>query len=189
METPALTPAPGGIPTPKATALPPVAMQPTRTDFDVDLHKFRPGDSYQTVSQRYYDTPQFAEALRAFNQGRPVDATGQIEVPPLAIIRKLSGRGKAVEPREALQPVGRVQTAGDNLDWGPAGSRNRNEVRIQKYIVPREGMTFRDVAFELYGTERDWGKIDNRQNYKYRPDEKLPKGAELFVPVEDINWR
>jgi len=165
------------------------AVEP-RSDFDVDIHPVKVGDTYLSVSQKYYDSTQYAEALKAFNRGAPIDATRQIEVPPLVVIRKVGKRQPdAIPAPSGIQQVGRTETVGDGVEWGTAGAKPRGEVRNERYIVPREGMTYRNIAFELYGTERDWGKIDNKQNYRYRPDEKLPKGAELIVPIEDVRWR
>jgi hypothetical protein len=40
------------------------------------------------------------------------------------------------------------------------------------------------VSKAVYGSEREWVKVDNRRNIKCRSDEELPVGAELQVPVE-----
>jgi hypothetical protein len=180
---------------PALTPLAPPAKQPVRTDFDVDLHTVRSGDTYQSISKRYYDSPQYAADLQAFNDGSPIGIRPQIEIPPLHVIRKLRERTaapQALPPTAPIEQVGRVQGAAERVDWNSAGSGTsgqRRETRWQRYVTPREGMTFRDVAFELYGTEREWGKIDNKENYRFRPDERLPRGTTLIVPIEEVEWR
>ena len=169
----------------------PAAVAP-RTEFDVDLLTVAPGDSYSSISQKLYDTVEYAAALQSFNRNAPLRNGMQVEVPPLHIIRKVADRGRAPEPQfNTVQPVNRVQPK-EEIDWNSPNSKPRGDApapRLERYEVPRDGMTFRDVAFAIYGTERDWGKVDNKQNYRYRPDERLRKGTLLFVPVESVNWR
>ncbi|MER3415925.1 MAG: hypothetical protein C4297_06905 [Gemmataceae bacterium] len=74
------------VPTPAAP------RTPTVRSFDVRIHQVQPGDSYERVSQLYYDSPRLAQALAAFNRDR--DATDA----PLAPGRKLY-----IPPREYLE--------------------------------------------------------------------------------------
>ena len=68
--------------------------------FDEEIYRCRTGDSFAKISQRYYQTDRYGQALEAFNRNHPQDgdairrqssglAIGQrVHIPPIAVLRK-----------------------------------------------------------------------------------------------------
>jgi hypothetical protein len=190
---PAPTPAPSPAPAPSASNVAtvpvvqpeppkPVVVGEPKTDYDVDVHRVRNSETYQSLSEKYYGSPQYAGALRAYNRGADLGQLKEVHVPPMYIIRKMAPAPATPQPE--------IVTAGAEPAWTGVGApKNGGDVRFETYRVPRPGMTMRDVAKAVYGRENEWPRVDNRRNIKYRPDEELPVGAELQVPVERPDWR
>jgi hypothetical protein len=190
-------PAPLPVPAPATTiaAVPvvqtkplPVVVGEPKTDYDVDLHRVKNAETYATISEKYYGNTQYAAALKAYNRGAEVNQLREVQVPPMFVIRK-----QTPAPTSEVVPAGTTSPSGSEPNWSgvtpPKDTGNAGDVRFETYRVPRAGMTMRDVAKAVYGNEREWVKVDNRRNIKYRPDEELPIGAELQVPVERADWR
>ena len=115
------------------TALPgkPVATAPTeaKTDYDVDIHKIRAGDTYVTISQRYYDTANFANQLRTYNENADLSRAQDVQVPPMYVIKKF-GTGRGAEPTGVV-PAGTMQNPAPlvpaDLEWiSPSARKNGN---------------------------------------------------------------
>ena len=129
----AATPAPPSAPPPAV-----VPESPPKTDFDVDIVRVRSGDSYSTISDKFYGSTRYAAALRAFNRGADLGQLREVQVPPLHVIRtQAGGRDREVEaPAEprGVVPAGGIRgpvldapvqsnTAPDAVDWGAPGKR------------------------------------------------------------------
>jgi hypothetical protein len=80
---------PGGFTLTKQADTPTAARstEPARTDFDVDLHESKAGDTYATISKQHYGDAKYAEALRTFNRNAELGRT-TVEVPPIYVLRK-----------------------------------------------------------------------------------------------------
>lgn len=176
-------PLPAGFNTPPALQ-PPVSE--AKTEYDVDLHQPRAGDTYATVSQAYYNGPQYAAALQAFNKNRPISQLAEVQVPPLHVIRKFAPARPADPPPERFQPV---RGPGEDIEWNRPGAAQGGQPVYTIFPVPRKGLTLRDVAKMYYGNERSWTKLNNPKNPKFDPDEELPVGTQLHVPTEPVNFR
>lgn len=170
---------------PPETSKPVVAAEP-KTDYDVDVHRVKNAETYQTLSEKYYGSAQYAETLKAYNRGADLGQLRDVHVPPMFVIRKMAP-AKTPQPT----PANDVIPAGVEPSWNGVGvpKPGNGDVRFETYRVPRTGMTMRDVAKAVYGSEREWPRVDNRRNIRYLPDEQLPVGAELQVPVERPDWR
>ena len=155
----------------------PVIVGEPKTDYDVDLHRVKSAETYGSISEKYYGNPQYASALKAYNRGAEVAQLREVQVPPMFVIRKM-----APVPMADIVPAAAEDT-------NPKNTAGAGDVRFETFRVPRAGMTMRDVAKAVYGSEREWPRVDNRRNIKFRPDEELPVGAELQVPVERADWR
>lgn len=59
-----------------------------KTDFDVDLHKPKAGDTYESISKLHYRDARYAEALRQFNRGVELDRGIDVQVPPMYVLRQ-----------------------------------------------------------------------------------------------------
>lgn len=156
---PTLLPVSGGTP---ATA----AVE-TKTDFDVDLHYPKPGDSYATISKQHYGDERYARVLEQFNVA--AGATGRVvQVPPTWWVKKQTG---APASRPAPAP-----SKGD--EWSAAPSN-----AIREFVVPAskaDGMTFRDIATQIYGSDQEWQRVFDL-NPRYSADAVLPPGTKVRV--------
>lgn len=63
------------------------STEPARTDFDLDLHEPKAGETYATISKLHYGDAKYTEALRAFNRGAELGRAA-VEVPPMYVLRK-----------------------------------------------------------------------------------------------------
>ena len=92
---------------------PPVrSTEPTRTDFDLDLHEPSAGETYATISKLHYGDAKYADALRAFNRNAELGRT-TVEVPPMFVLRKRY-------PQFIGRPAGGEAGRDRGVDWGPS---------------------------------------------------------------------
>ncbi len=171
---------------PAATLQTPVAE--AKTDYDVDLHRPRAGDTYATVSKAYYGGAQYAGALQAFNKNQPIERLGEVQVPPVHVIRKFAPARAGDPVPDRFSPV-RPAANDDGPEWGAPGAAQGGQTVYTLFKVPRPGMTLRDVAKTFYGNERNWAKLNNPRNPKFELDEELPVGTQLQVPTESLPFR
>ncbi|MCZ2344447.1 MAG: hypothetical protein LC104_22025 [Bacteroidales bacterium] len=161
---------------------------PPRTDYDVDLHTPRAGESFEAISRQHYGDAKYSEALRAFNAGRTPGTGAPIQVPPIYVLRKhfpqlLDAKRPAPSvypnaptsaPRSlSLEPGNRTS----DVQWAPASRGSQPGT----YSVPRAGMRLWDIAEELYGDRRDWQRVW-RANPQLDPNSVLPTGTQIRVP-------
>ncbi len=134
--TPEPQPFPPPAPTPPADTSRPSAPGTSvsrsveaKTDYDVDIHKLRSGDTYAKISQKFYGTPTFANALRGYNDNADLGRMRDVQVPPIHVIKTFGTGAGAETPR--LLPVGVVQEpapviapkAERDVEWGSPGAR------------------------------------------------------------------
>lgn len=148
------------------------AIEAKPFDYDVDLYEPAANDTYATISKLHFGDARYAQALQAYNRNAALGRGIAVEIPPLHILRKryaqLLGNAPATENPER------------GTQWAPAGGRSLTTTPT--YTVTRRGMTFRDVANEIYGDRRDWQKVwDENRNFK--ADEELPTGTRLKLPA------
>jgi hypothetical protein len=146
-------------------------QEPPRTDFDVDLHEPKAGDTYESISKLHYGDAKYAEALRAYNGGLVLGRGGAVQVPPMYVLRK---RYPQLIPGQRSAPAA---DPARGPDWGPAPGKS------DSYAVPRAGMTLKDVAAEVYGDGRDWKKLWD-VNPRLDPNAELPAGTKLQLPPD-----
>ena len=178
---PSFDPAPGvptGFTKPGgATDVKPVVPESLpRTGFDVDLYDPRANDSYESISQEYYNDKRFAAALRAFNYNKPLQGGHFVEVPPIHILKK---RFPAQVGAIPTGPASAPSTGGP--DWGAAPKPEPLPARAASrgtYIVPPGGLTMEQVARQL-GVK--WSEIYDL-NPQYSTGVLLAGGTELKVP-------
>jgi LysM repeat protein len=108
----------------------PATKAPTeaKTDYDVDIHKIRAGDTYATISQRYYETANFANQLRTYNENADLSRTPDVQVPPMYVIKKFgTGRGAdstGVVPAGVMQnPTPLAPSSTPDVEWGTPSAR------------------------------------------------------------------
>ena len=185
---------PSEPPAPASVDITPTAStEAPRTDYDVDLYTPKAGETFETVSRAYYGDGKYAEALRAYNGGRPPGTS--IQVPPMYVLRRqfASAIGTPTEPpAERIPPAAypnapttppaqfrperRIERTG-GVEWSPAPGGTRTS----EYKVPRDGMKLWDVAEDVYGNRQDWRKVW-QSNPQIDPNTPLPAGAQLRLP-------
>lgn len=119
---PAPLPIPGGTRLEPMSSISPVAAK-ANTDYDVDIHKVRQGDTYQAISEKFYESKIYAAALRAYNDNADVGRTREIQVPPMHVIKKFSGP-EPLNPRSGLsEPI----LPASDVEWGTPGTRKNQK--------------------------------------------------------------
>ena len=109
----------------------PVAVE-AKTDYDVDIHKLRAGDTYAAISEKFYGAANFANALRGYNDNADLTRLRDVQVPPMHIIKKFGGAGTMVNTPKVI-PAGVFQDPTPGLvtppkiegavEWGSPGVR------------------------------------------------------------------
>lgn len=151
--------------------------RPARTDYDVGLHEPRAGETYETISEEWYNTKKLAAALRAYNRNKALQGQGPVEVPPIDVLRRMYPQLLGGEMRPATVPA-------VTPEWAPSASRPEafNPVRAREYIVPPGGMTMRDVARAALGLESRWVELYELNPEITNPGAVLPAGTRLRLP-------
>jgi hypothetical protein len=148
-----------------------------RTNFDVDLHNPTAGDSYESISQEFYNDKRFAAALKAYNKNLSLQGGRYVEVPPLHVLRRRyptqSGSGTPVGS-SGIPPATTWGAPNNATDPTPRATGNRGT-----FVVPQGGQTIRDVAKQ---TGVNWGDIYDL-NPQYAPNVLIPAGTELKLPA------
>jgi hypothetical protein len=170
---PALIPTPTLVPTPP-TVTPTAGVRPgmpdraPQTTFDVDLHEPKAGDTYESISKAFYNDARYGAALAAYNQGRPLTAGRQVDVPPVHVLRQRHG-----------QLVG--TTGGWNPPSDPAPAFRA--AGGKRFVVPAGGMSLGTVAHRTLGSQTRWREIYDLNPGVASP-EQVPAGTDLRLPPD-----
>lgn len=151
-----------------------------KTTFDVDVYDPKSNDTYETISLEFYNDRRFAAALRAYNQGQPLQGGRYVNVPPVHVLKRQF-------PTQSGGPVGARTGApaptGDAPNWSAApAARTDAATGRTTFVVPRGGMTLPQIARQTMGSEQYWRDIFD-MNPQFRADELLPAGTELRLPA------
>jgi hypothetical protein len=90
----------------------PAANQETpKSDYDVDLHRPKADDTYESISRQYYRDARYAEALKQYNRGAELGRVVDVYVPPMYVLRQrfsqLIGAARGSSSPEWSSPAGR----------------------------------------------------------------------------------
>ncbi len=173
--TPTVYTKPAG--TPDVKPLVPEIMP--KTDFDVDLYNPQANDTYDSISQEYYNDRRFAPALKAFNRNLPLQGGRFVEVPPIHILKR------KFPAQTGTSPVGAFP-ATSTPDWGPASKPDPTPIITAgntrgTFIVPQGGMTMKAIARLTLGSEQRWGDIWSLNPHLHTED-VLAAGVEVKLP-------
>jgi nucleoid-associated protein YgaU len=162
--------------------------------FDEELYRAKPGDTFPSISQRFYLSERYAQALLLFNRNHPLAAgslrqeppallPGQpVYLPPARILEKYYGAAinndqtrlaPAAPPDAPPQPPSFASPASFTA---PAGNE-------RKYRVRAQGEMLLDIARRTLGTGDRWAEI-YQLNPRYDPKEPVPGGTELRLPPD-----
>ena len=128
---PAPLPLPLTAPVDKAA---PSAPVDAKTDYDVDIHKLKAGDTYAIISAKFYGTASYAGALRSYNDGLELARLRDVQVPPMHVIKRF-GAGRDATDAPRILPVGVLQDPAmvappgieRDIQWGTPGSRKADK--------------------------------------------------------------
>jgi hypothetical protein len=157
-----------GAPQPAAVAT------AAKTDYDVDLHYVKGGDSWASVSKLHYGDERYAEALKGYNQNAALTQMQRAEVPPIHVLRKnfasvigrpveKTGEWNTITPSSATEPKRSITGSG-----------------YKTYVVPAGGRTIKEIAADAYGDEARWGVVWE-SNPKLVPDKAIPEGTKIYL--------
>jgi hypothetical protein len=169
----------------------PVTSGPEVESFDEEIYKCRAGDSFARISQRYYQTDKYGQALEAFNRNHPQDgdairrqasglAIGQrVHIPPIAVLRKRHGTLITEESQQA-SPEAREERTSSR----PRANQDpeENAPRSRDYTVNNpNGETMREIAEKLLGDVNRWQEIA-KLNPGFQPLLPIPATASIKLP-------
>lgn len=144
------------------------ATAQAQTDFDVDLHYVKSGESFASIAKLHYGDERFGQALEQFNR-RPGFDGRVVQIPPTHWIKKQTGSGRASMPTTA---------AASSEEW--AGARNNSSIQTIKLDTEK---TFRELARDTLGSEQQWERIFNL-NPNFSSNAKLPLGTTIRLPAD-----
>jgi hypothetical protein len=130
----------------------------------------QPNESYESICRRHYGNEAYARALQEFNDNRPLRAGDSVDLPPLAEMRKRTGR---VVPGA---PVSNTTPTWNTPPGTPAPSKGR------QYRIPRDGMTLWDVAEAVYNDRTQFRAI-REANADRDPNATLKTGDTINLPT------
>jgi hypothetical protein len=160
--------------------------EPRVESYDEEWYYCKPGDTLESISQKFFFSPKYEQALRQYNldrnyqasfrQERPSLAAGQVvKVPPARILEKFYPSSLGLRPAPGPRSDGPT-----NIPSTPTqGADDLGTPR--EYQVRREGMTLRDIAKEELHDERQWTRIFNL-NREWNPSAPIPVGTRIFLP-------
>ena len=154
-------------------AAPRTSNAEVRTSFDVDLHRVEDNETYETISRKQYGDAKYAEALRRFNGNRALTKGGEIELPPTGELRK---RMSSLVPIPAVAVPMRPTTPDG---WTAPATKPVSTPSY--YTVPRDGMSFWDIAEEAVGDRKDAAKV-RELNAKFDANIRFKKGDQVRLP-------
>ncbi|MDY3555788.1 hypothetical protein R5W24_004934 [Gemmata sp. JC717] len=185
LEAPApASPQPGNtIPFVKAAGTtevkPTVPERAPKTSYDVDIYHVKDGDTYESISQEWYNSKKYATALRSYNQSQSLQGGRYVNVPPKYVLeRQFPTVTGGTNGTRAAPPV-------DGANWSapatkpPAGTSGRGV-----YVVPRGGRTLQQIAYETMGDFQRWREISARNDHIPNTNQPLAEGTELKLPPD-----
>jgi hypothetical protein len=157
------------------------------TSYDEEWYYCKQGDTLAGISQRFFFTPKYEQALRQYNldrnyqasfrQERPSLSPGQVvKVPPARILEKLY---PASLPGARPAPNPRGDSPANIPSTPTPGGEDLGSPR--EYQVRRDGMTLRDIAREELKDANQWTRIF-MLNREWNPSAPIPVGTKLFLP-------
>ena len=172
-ETVSLTKPPG---TADVRPVPQTSSEPPQTDFDVDVYTPKPGDTYESISQRHYGDARYAGALRAFNRGLDLGRGAPVQVPPMYVLRQRYAQYVGAPSASAAEPA-------RGVTWEPTAGWRDGGIDRASYAGPRDGMTLWDVAEDVYRDRQEWRRVWDA-NPRLDPNARLAAGTRLTLPSD-----
>lgn len=163
---------------------PPARMITQVGSWDEDIYHCTPADSFDQISQHYYSSARYSQALLMFNRDRQPSADGLQQNPPVLT----SGGLIYVPPARVLEEKYPNAIQGYQRPPITTGSSLYHPVSAGgsalQYRVGPGGDTFFQIAQRTLGNgDTRWGDI-YRLNPKYDPQQHIPAGTVLNLPPD-----
>ena len=192
-------PSAGGPPI--AVAGPAAASFPQVESWDEEAYSCQGGDTFEAISQRYYHTDRYAQALALFNRNHPRAADGllldpplvqpgtQVFIPPARILERDYAR--AIKPAPAADNPSSVPSpapAGASSSVPSSTSPSSEGIGTAAsggkfYRVQSNGEMFLEIARRTLGNGDRWEEI-YRLNPRFDPKNPIPGGQILRLPPD-----
>lgn len=177
-----------GLTSSRPVAVPSSPAAPARVvtqvgSWDEDIYHCSPVDTFDQISQRYYSSTRYAQALLMFNRDRQPSADGLQQNPPVlssgGLIYVPPARVLEEKYPNVIQGYQRPPATTASSLYHPAST-----VSALQYKVGPGGDTFFQIAQRTLGDgDTRWGDI-YRLNPKYDPQQRIPAGAILALPPD-----
>jgi nucleoid-associated protein YgaU len=195
--TPMASTPPISVPGPGGAARPPVSREPQVESFDEEVYRWKPGDTFERISEQFYHTNKYAQALMLFNRTHPLAAQGVLHnppalqvgqsvfIPPLSILEK---RHSAAIPELTPVQVPPLPATERRVNSSPATTTSTPKPAApltpgQKYRVRGVAERMWDIAQRTLGNGERWREIYER-NRGFRPEMPLPPDTVLDLPPD-----
>ncbi|HEY1191789.1 MAG TPA: hypothetical protein VGE74_29425, partial [Gemmata sp.] len=105
-----------------------------KTSYDVDVYDPKLGDTYESISQEWFNGKQYAAALKAYNQNQPLQGGRYVNIPPVYILERMAPTtgGNVTRPRTGSAPTA------DGPNWTATPSERPTPTTGRStFLVPR----------------------------------------------------
>jgi nucleoid-associated protein YgaU len=183
------------VATTPSLAVPAVGARPTVESFTEQEYVVKPADTFEKISKQFYDTPDYAEALRLYNRndsllsdlgrdGSSVLKPGlHLSIPQWEILKKRYGDTiPAVRPAGTTAPAPGSETS-NKVPLAPKEAAPPASKPVTYRVPAGAGQGMYEMAKELLGNGDRWMEIRNL-NQQYDPSLKIPAGKEVRLPAD-----
>jgi hypothetical protein len=176
------------VPLPPGAGQPTIPTSPQVESYDEETYVCKGNDTLESISDQYYHSKDYGQALLLFNRDHPRAAanfrldhptlqSGQaMYIPPLRILEKDYA---AAIPGH--QPVSRAAAPDSPAPAAPSAAPTQASGGTPRYRVRRDNESITDVARTTLGNADRWMEI-YILNKLYNPAYPLPVGAVLQLP-------
>jgi nucleoid-associated protein YgaU len=156
-----------------------IERSPT-TSYDVDVYEIKANDTYESISQEYYNDKRYAAALKAVNNNKLLAGGGLIDIPPIYILKQKyqSRPSTGAQSGQPSPPASPPPSWAPSTSTTPAAASGDGKI----YKVPPGGISMRAIARNFLGSDQRWNEIYNL-NYQLRPD-FIPEGTDVRLPAD-----
>jgi len=175
--------------------VPPVGARPTVESFTEQEYAFKANDTFEKISEKFYQTRDYAEALRLYNRNDSLlsdlgrDGTGALKpglhlsIPQWQILKKRYGGAiPGVRPAGATAPATGPETS-NKVPLPPKDATPPPPKPVTYRVPAGDGKAMYDIAKTLLGNGDRWTEIHNL-NQQYDPALKIPAGREVRLPAD-----
>lgn len=172
---------------PSVTQTTAIERTPT-TSYDVDIYSPKQGDTWEAISQEYYNDKRYAAALRAANNNASLTSGGSVDIPPLFILKQKfqNGLGASTSiPSPPPSPPPSSSPQGSTPNWAPSNPTTpaTQSTGTKIYRVPAGGTTLPAIAKAFLGNEQRWTELYNLNPQVTAPN-AVPAGMDIKLPAD-----